>query len=234
HFFLIFPRPKRLSFAVQDEWTGDPPPAWKTWLQEFLSASPALLYLIYAIPPFVFLYDVARQMRGEHVAVLSGAPLSSWILLGDYLVLGLAALAHSAFTLDDPRERRQASHVFIGTILGTTPFLILGIVLPSLLGNEDFVFWGIVPMILIPLTFAYAIVRFQMLNIRFVVRRTFLYAATTAIVFGFYTLAIATAAKIFAGSRLSGSPIFNFGFFLVAIPLFEFLRRRLQTPLDRL
>ena len=47
----------------------------------------------------------------------------------------------------------------------------------------------------------------------------FLYAATTAIVFGFYTLAIATAAKIFAGSRLSGSPLFNFGFFLVAIPL---------------
>ena len=89
-------------------------------------------------------------------------------------------------------------------------------------------------MILIPLTFAYAIVRFQMLNIRFVVRRTFLYAATTAIVFGFYTLAIATAAKLFAGSRLSASPLFNFGFFLVAIPLFEFLRRRLQTPLDRL
>ncbi|MGH9400289.1 MAG: hypothetical protein ACRD00_07955, partial [Thermoanaerobaculia bacterium] len=152
HFFLIFPRPKRASFAVPDEWTGEPPPAWKTWLQGFLSASPGLLYLIYAIPPFVFLYDVARQMRGERVAVLSGAPLSSWILLGDYLVLGLVALAHSAFTLEDARERRQAFHVFVGTILGTGPFLLLGIVLPSAFGIDDFVFYGIVPMILIPLT----------------------------------------------------------------------------------
>jgi serine phosphatase RsbU (regulator of sigma subunit) len=234
HFFLIFPRPKQLSFARNDEWTGEPPARFKVWLQDFLSASPGLFYLLYAIPPFVFLYDVFRQVRGERVSVLSGAPLSSWVLLGDYLVLGLIALAHSAFTLPDAGERRQAFHVFVGTILGTAPFVLLGIVLPSAFQIDEYVFWGIVPMILIPLTFAYAIVRFQMLNIRFVVRRTFLYAATTAIVFGFYTLAIATAAKLFAGSRLSGSPLFNFGFFLVAIPLFEFLRRRLQTPLDRL
>ena len=234
HFFLIFPRPKQLAFAHTDEWTGEPPARWKLKLQEFLSASPGLLYVLYAVPPFVFLYDVFRQVRGEKVSVLSGAPLSSWVLLGDYLVLGLIALAHSAFTLPDARERRQAFHVFVGTILGTAPFVLLGIVLPSALQIDDYVFWGIVPMILIPLTFAYAIVRFQMLNIRFVVRRTFLYAATTAILFGFYALAIATAAKVFAGSRLSASPIFNFGFFLVAIPLFEFLRRRLQTPIDRL
>ena len=234
HFFLIFPRPKQLSFARADEWTEEPPARWKVWLQDFLSASPGLFYVLYAIPPFVFLYDVFRQVRGERVSVLSGAPLSSWILLGDYLVLGLIALAHSAFSLPDAGERRQAFHVFVGTILGTVPFVLLGIVLPSAFAIDDYVFWGIVPMILIPLTFAYAIVRFQMLNIRFVVRRTFLYAATTAIVFGFYTLAIATAAKLFAGSRLSASPIFNLGFFLVAIPLFEFLRRRLQTPLDRL
>ena len=175
-----------------------------------------------------------RQIRGESVSILSGAPLSSWILLGDYLVLGLIALAHSAFTLPDPRERRQAFHVFVGTILGTAPFVLLGIVLPSAFQIDDYVFYGIVPMILIPLTFAYAIVRFQMLNIRIIVRRTFLYAATTAILFGLYAGAIAMANTVFTGSRLSASPLFNFGFFLVIIPLFEFLRRRLQTPLDRL
>ena len=42
------------------------------------------------------------------------------------------------------------------------------------------------------------------------------------------------ANSLFKGSRLSGSPLFNFGFFLVALPLFELVRRRLQTPLDRL
>ncbi len=234
HFFLIFPRPKALALARADEWTGEPAAAWKRRLQDFLSASPQLLYLLYSIPPLVFLYDVVRQLRGERVTILSGAPLSSWILLGDYLVLGLLALAHSAFTLEDPRERRQAYHVFVGTILGTTPFLIFGILLPSLFNNEDYVFYGVVPMILIPITFAYAIVRFQMLNIRLVVRRTFLYAGTTAILFGFYAVLFAAANSVFSGSRLAASPLFNFGFFLVALPLFELVRRRLQTPLDRL
>jgi len=234
HFFLIFPRPKQFHFAQVDEWTREEPPRWKTWLQNFLSASPGLLYLIYAVPPVVFLYDVFRQLRGDKVSVLSGAPLSSWALLGDYLILGLASLAHSAFTLPDARERRQAFHVFVGTILGTLPYLLLGIVLPSAFNTDEYVFYGIVPMILIPLTFAYAIVRFQMLNIRFVVRRTFLYAVTTAILFGFYAVAIAGSNALFARSRPGSSPAFNFGFFLVVLPLFEFVRRRIQTPLDKL
>ena len=234
HFFLIFPRPKRLRFAKPDDWTGEPPAAWKLRLQRFLSASPGLLYLLYAIPPFVFLYDVFRQMQGQRVTVLSGAPLSSWVLLGDYLVLGLVALAHSAFTLEDPRERRQAFHVFVGTIVGTVPFVLFFIVLPSAFNIDEYAFYGIIPMILIPLTFAYAIVRFQMLNVRVIVRRTFLYAATTAVLLGLYALVVALANLVFASSRLSASPLFNFGFFLVGISLFEVLRRRLQTPLDKL
>lgn len=234
HFFLIFPRPKRLHFAKPDEWTGEPPARWKVSLQEFLSTSPALLYMLYAVPPFVFLYDVMRQVRGEKVTVLSGAPLSSWILLGDYLVLGLVALAHSAFTLEDPRERRQAFHVFVGTIVGTVPFVLFFIVLPSAFGIDEYAFYGIIPMILIPATFAYAIVRFQMLNVRVIVRRTFLYAATTAVLLGLYALVVALANLVFSSSRLSASPLFNFGFFLVGISLFEVLRRRLQAPLDKL
>ncbi|HKD18447.1 MAG TPA: SpoIIE family protein phosphatase, partial [Thermoanaerobaculia bacterium] len=233
-FFLVFPRPKQLHFAKPDEWTGEPPARWKVSLQSFLSTSPELLYLLYAIPPLVFLYDVLRQIRGERVTVLSGAPLSSWILLGDYLMLGLVALAHSAFTLEEPRERRQAFHVFVGTIVGTIPFVLFFIVLPSAFGIDEYAFYGIIPMILIPLTFAYAIVRFQMLNVRVIVRRTFLYAATTAVLLGLYALVVALANLVFASSRLSASPLFNFGFFLVGISLFEVLRRKLQAPLDKL
>ena len=166
--------------------------------------------------------------------MLSGAPLSSWILLGDYLVLGLVALAHSAFTLEDSRERRQAFHVFVGTILGIVPFVLFFIILPSAFGIDEYAFYGIIPMILIPLTFAYAIVRFQMLNVRVIVRRTFLYAATTAVLLGLYALVVALANLVFSSSTLSASPLFNFGFFLVGISLFEVLRRRLQTPLDKL
>ncbi len=181
HFFLVFPRAKRLHFAKADEWTGDPPARWKVWLQDFLSASPGLCST--CSTPYrrsSSCTTCSARCREQRVTVLSGAPLSSWVLLGDYLVLGLAALAHSAFTLEEPRERRQAFHVFVGTIFGTIPFVLFVIVLPSAFNIDEYAFYGIIPMILIPLTFAYAIVRFQMLNMRVIVRRTFLYAATTA------------------------------------------------------
>ena len=126
HFFLIFPRPKRLTFARPDEWTGRAAGALEgassrtssrrargssTCSTRFRRSSSST--------------TSSGSSQGHQVSILSGAPLSSWILLGDYLVLGLVALAHSAFTLEDPRERRQAFHVFVGTILGTTPFVLL-------------------------------------------------------------------------------------------------------------
>jgi serine phosphatase RsbU (regulator of sigma subunit) len=235
HFFLVFPRPNRFHFADSPRDAFEKPPsAVARALQEFLNGSRLLYFLIYAIPPVVFIVDVRRQISGRPVALLSGAPIASWVLLGDYLVLGLIALAHSAFTLENPVERRQVAQVFFGTILGTGPFVVFGIIFPTVFHNDAYVFWGVAPMILIPLTFAYAIVRYQILNVRVIVRKSILYTITTAVIFALYAGALAAANTLFANSRLSTSRLFFFGFFLVVIPLFEFLRRRLQTPIDRL
>ena len=234
HFFLVFPRPKRLHFADPDpEGSSEPAPPYKKRLQEFLNGSRALFFLIYSVPPIVFAMHIQQQMSGRHVGLLSGAPLASWVLLGDYLVLGLAALAHSAFTLDNPREKRQVTQVLLGTILGTAPFVVFGIIFPTALHNDSYVFYGIAPMILIPLTFMYAIVRFQLLNVRVIFRKSLLYTVSTTVVFALYAGALAAANALFA-NRLSSSRLFLFGFLLVVIPLFELLRRRLQTPIDKL
>jgi serine phosphatase RsbU (regulator of sigma subunit) len=229
HFFLVFPRPTRFRFADEE-----PASSAMRSFQSFLNGGPLLYFLIYAIPPIVFIFDVRRQMAGRGVKLLSGAPVASWVLLGDYLVLGLAALAHSAFTLENPRERRQVMQVFLGTILGTAPFVVFGIVFPTALHNDAYVFYGIAPMVLIPMTFAYAIVRFQILNVRVIVRKSLLYTISTAILFAFYAGALSAANALFANSRLASSRLFLFGVFLVVIPTFEFLRRRLQSPIDRL
>ena len=116
-----------------DEWTGEPPARWKVLAPGLPLGEPRPL-----LPDLLDSADRLSLRRlpaapGANVSpILSGAPLSSWVLLGDYLVLGLIALAHSAFTLPDAGERRQAFHVLVGTILGTTPFVLLGIVLPSI------------------------------------------------------------------------------------------------------
>ncbi len=229
HFFLIFPRRNQFHFADEEGSS-----AFAKEVQGFLNGSRLLFFLMYAIPPIVFIFDVQRQIEGRDVKLLSGAPLASWVLLGDYLVLGLAALAHSAFTLENPSERRQVMQVFVGTILGTAPFVLFGIVFPTALHNDAYVFYGIAPMVLIPLTFAYAIVRYQILNVRVIVRRSLLYTISTAFLFAFYAGALSAANALFANSRLASSKLFLFGVFLIVIPTFEFLRRRLQNPIDRL
>jgi hypothetical protein len=96
-------------------------------------------------------------MFGVRIRLVSGAPISSWVLMGDYLVLGLLALLGSLLRAQEGRERRQIATVFIGTVVGVTPFLVFGVVLPSLLRTDRFLFWGVVPLAPVP----YAIVRFH-------------------------------------------------------------------------
>ena len=147
-------------------------------------------------------------MFGVRMRLVSGAPIASWVLMGDYLVLGLLALLGSLLRAQEGHERRQIATVFVGTVVGVTPFLVLGVALPSLLRTDRFLFWGVVPLALVPLTFAYAIVRFQFFDIHVIVRRSLLYTLTTAVVAGIYAVGIAASTLLFSGSvaLLSAAP----------------------------
>ena len=87
--------------------------------ERFVNASPAFFRLLYLLPPLFF---VATLLVGSLFAVrirlVSGAPISSWVLMGDYLVLGLLALLGSLLRAEEGRERRQIAAVFIGTVAG--------------------------------------------------------------------------------------------------------------------
>src|SRR4030095_7337832 len=89
------------------------------------------------------------------------------------------------------RERRGAALVLVGSIAGLFPFLLLAVAFPSFLHTERFLFYGIVPLVLVPVTFAYAIVRFRLMDVRLILRKSLLYTATTAVVTAAYALAIA-------------------------------------------
>ncbi len=123
--------------------------------------------------------------------------------------------------------------VFVGTLFGVVPFILLAVAFPSFLATERFVFYGVVPLVLVPITFAYAIIRFQLLDIRVILRKSLLYAVTTALVTALYALGIASFNRIFHGTQLADSPYFPVVFALAIVLLFEPLRHRLQRPVDR-
>ena len=79
-------------------------------------------------------------------------------MLAIYFLLGLLALAANTGRLPSSGKRRGAALVLFGATFGLLPFLVLAVGFPSFLRTERFLFWGVVPLVLILLTFSYAII----------------------------------------------------------------------------
>ena len=223
HFFLIFPQPVWRS--IRSERIG-----------RILSLPQSIRWLLvlYAVPLLVYSGSAVFYRReGTSVPLISGAPVANWWLMAVYMVLGLAALATNARVLADPRQRRGAGLVLVGSVFGVLPFLVLAVAFPSFLHTERFIFYGIVPLVLVPATFAYAIVRFQLLEIRVILRKSLLYTVTTAVVTAIYALGIASVHLLFRGTTVVDSRYFPFILALAIVLLFEPLRHRIQGPVDR-
>ncbi|MEM7049765.1 MAG: SpoIIE family protein phosphatase [Acidobacteriota bacterium] len=223
HLFLIFPRPiwdgrwgPRLA-ALGGRWS---------W--------PLLLSSLYLLPVAVLAGSLwwTRQ-PGAAPRLISGAPAANWWLVAAFVPIGLGVLAANATRLPSRRERRGAGWVLFGSLAGLGPFLLAAVVVPSFLETERFLNWGLVPLALIPLTFSYAIIRFQLMNVRVILRKSLLYTLTTALVTGLYALGIASFNAVFRGTELAASPYFPLVFALAIVLLFEPLRRSVQVPVDR-
>ncbi|MCB1057155.1 MAG: SpoIIE family protein phosphatase [Acidobacteria bacterium] len=219
HFFLIFPRPL---------------PRLERWIAEHgRTAWRRLLVVVYLLPAAALGARLAKAWHdGESLSLVSGAPLVNWWILAAYMLLGLLVLAINSEGLQDRRQRRGAALVFAGSLFGLVPFLTLAVVTPSFLHSERFLFLGVIPLGLVPLTFAYAIVRFQFLDIRVILHKGLLYTVTTAIVTVSYALAIAFFNSWSRGTALAEWRFFPLLFALAIVLLFEPLRRRIQGPID--
>lgn len=234
HFFLLFPHRKEFRFA--DARGGEEPPAAPlVLLQRFLNGSPALFVVLYTLPPAFYALQMAVLRRsGDRSALVYGAPRANWILLADYLVLGLLALAHSWWTARDRTTRRPILVLLLGTLGGIVPFVLFAVYFPSLFRDERYLAWGVVPMALVPLTFAYAIVRFRLFDVQVIVGKSIVYAILTAIVTGLYALAVVAGNALVSSRTLFSSPLFAFAFGLAVVLLFDPLRRKMQDVVDRL
>lgn len=223
HFFLIFPRPV---------WDGH----WGRRLGALAGrrARWMLVAGLYLLPVAVLAAAVGlRLSEGEPPVLVSGAPAANWWLMALFTVAGLAVLAANARRLGSERERRGAMAVLAGSTLGLLPILTLAVGFPELLEREGWFLVGVLPMALIPLSFAWAIVRYQLLNVRLILRRSLLYTVTTALVTGLYALGIASVNGLFRGAGIAESRYFPLLFALTILLLFEPLRRQVQVPVDR-
>jgi two-component system NtrC family sensor kinase len=210
HFCLVFPEPQN-------------------WIRR--RGAPLLVYL----PGAALL---AIQFGVVFGWVRSAAPLLEmrWLLDRGWLsflcamyVAGGVVLAFQLRHSDDPVVRRQLTWLRNGALCGVLPFALIYVV-PYLMGvaPNHAMNLAVLSLPLIPLTWAYAILRYRLMDVDIIFQEGYVYTLATLCVLGvFYGL-------IFSVSRagdLNGTAMV--ALILIAAFVFQPIRNWIQEQLDR-
>ncbi len=191
-------------------------------------------FLLY-VPSALLLAIVAASAEG---VLRFSTPLLEVRWLLDRVTLGFSMLLYfiGAFALsfdfahsEDPIVRRQLKYLRNGALVGLTPFALL-YALPYILGSvpTHVMNLSVLSMGLIPLTWAYAITRYRLMDVDIIFQQGYVYTlATLAVIGTFYGLFF-----LILDTRTVTPPEFVV---LIAFATFVFLpiRQWIQEQLDR-
>jgi len=213
HFCVTFPEPRR---------------AFRRPLERILLYLPAVL--------FVVLY----------VGISSGAirlqmPLADvrWLLDRIWMlfwtvpyIAGGVLLRLESQKAEDPIVRRQLTWLGSGTLCGILPFCLF-YVLPYTAGMipTEYQKMSVLPVALIPLSLAYAIVRYRLMDVDIIFRRGYAYTlATICVLAAFYGL-VFSLGRLVQKQGLGNTGVMTV--MLIGAFLFQPIRNWIQESLDR-
>jgi two-component system NtrC family sensor kinase len=131
--------------------------------------------------------------------------------------------------------RQQLKWLARGSVLSVAPFSLL-YVLPYLLdrGTPEFLRdLAIVSLVILPLTFAWAIVRYRLMDVDLIFKRGVTYTLATAALFGFYFVVVAVAAETVHTKLPSAGAYGLLAALILTSALFEPVKRAIQNRVDR-
>jgi PAS domain S-box-containing protein len=168
-------------------------------------------------------------------SIRAAAPLieAVWVLDRIWLIylcsaylLGAVVLWRHYEKCDDPIVRRQLLWLRNGALFGILPFTLI-YVLPYQLGAmpNQWMSFAVLSLILVPLTWAYAILRYRLMDVDVIFQQGYAYTLATLAVLGiFYGLVISVA-------RPEGTALV--ALILIATFVFQPIRNWMQELLDR-
>jgi len=170
----------------------------------------------------VFSRVVALIERGE-ILYVAGS------LLG-----GLWIMTRALRRVRSVTSRRQLRWIVWGTALGALPFTVgyaapWAFGLPPVPGAE----WTAVLLGLVPLAFASAIVRYRLMDVEVIIKRTLVYAAALAGIAAIYGVVLWLVSEVFLGGDEVRNPVIALLATLVVVLLSRPLKNAIQAGLDR-
>jgi phosphoserine phosphatase RsbU/P len=201
-----------------------------------VNRSPALEYIIYL--PALILFGLLEAFFITHGRELSWMP-DFWVISSSTRVFTLfcalsmiAFVIHSTFTAPSPVARQRARMILFGLSVAFIPPAVL--MLGTLTVGVYFPF-NLIPFFVIffPASIAYSIVRHNLFEADAIIRRTIGYAVVTVIVIGLYS-AVSVTLNVFVGQyELAKSQAFPILFTFGVILIFNPLKNRVQSFVDR-
>jgi two-component system, NtrC family, sensor kinase len=215
HFCLTFPEPRK-------------------WLRSKLRIS--LLYLPAAILMLVYLGCSSGILHIDRPLVEVRELLDRiWLLfLTAMYLIGATALSLEQRKAEDPIVRQQLKWLRNGAFSGILPFAVL-YVLPYSLGMipNAYMKMSVLSLTLVPLTLAYAIVRYRLMDVDILFRRGYAYTlATLCVLAGFYGIVFSLASLVQRNFQNLGQGGLV-AIMLLAAFLFQPVRNWIQERLDR-
>ena len=156
------------------------------------------------------------------------------LYLSLYLGAGLVVITRAFREVRTVTSRRQLRWVAWGTALGGLPFAF-GYALPYAMGIQPTVPMELsaVPLSLIPLTFASAIVRYRLADVEVIVKRGLVWAAALAAVAAIYAVLLQVAGWLFLSDTHDRTPVIALLATIVVVLVARPLKNAIQTTFDR-
>lgn len=218
HFALVFPE-------RQDAWAKTP-------------RARVLLPLLYLPALVLGLTRISVLSAGA----MPGDTLENWVVALDRaemlqlvaaLVFGQAIMTRTLGRLRSVTARRQLRWIVWGTLAGALPFALL-YGLPYALGYQPWEVLGVLVVLLalVPLAFASAVVRYRLMDVEVIIKRTVVYATVLAAIATIYTITLRFASEMFLGGSEQHNSVIAILATLLVVLLAPMVKSAIQTALD--
>ena len=156
--------------------------------------------------------------------------------MASYYVAAAALFFLRSRRTENPLQRQQLKWLTRGTLVAVVPFTLLYVVpflfdLPVAPGLQNLVRLSLV---ILPLTFSWAIVRYRLMDVDLIFKRGVTYTLATAALVGLYFAIVAVSAEI-VHTKLPSLRVWGLLAAIVATGLiFDPLKRAIQARVDRI
>lgn len=155
-----------------------------------------------------------------------------FLLNGIAILIYLVMMGYRGVKSSSPLVRQQAHIILVGSLLAFTPLIFFFIPISQMikvsLPSASF----IPPLVIYPLAIGYTIIRFRLLDIDLVLRRSLSYALMSGLLLAAFVLVIIGLTNTFG--TITNNPILLSLIILILVLLFNPLRNRLQAAIDQL